>query len=128
VIQALNSVNFSVNAVYEALTKLPNKFSSGPDGIPPIFYRNLAPFLAVPLASIFNISVGTGRIPQEWSKAKVIPIFKQKGSAACAENYRPISLTNVACKLMESLIKTRLDTHFSSNNLLSDYQYGFVNG
>jgi hypothetical protein len=93
-----------------------------------MFYKMLAPCLAAPLASIFNVSMGTGQIPDEWSKATVIPIFKNKGNAASPENYRPISLTNVACKIMETLIRQRLFVHLVQNNLLSNCQHGFFNG
>ena len=41
-------------------------------------------------------------------------------------NYRPISLTCVACKIMESIIKDVVMTYLLENNLLSNCQLGFV--
>ena len=43
-------------------------------------------------------------------------------------NYRPISLTSVICKLMESIIKQNITKHCLENNLISPAQHGFVHG
>ena len=52
----------------------------------------------------------------------------KKGSTQNVENYRPISLTCIACKIMESIIRDNLAQYFAVNNLFSDYQYGFIKG
>ena len=46
----------------------------------------------------------------------VIPIFK-KGSRTQPTNYRPVSLTSIACKMLESIIKDSLVHYFTVNNL-----------
>jgi len=43
-------------------------------------------------------------------------------------NYRPISLTCICCKILESIIRDHLFDYFISNNLLSNKQYGFIKG
>ena len=43
-------------------------------------------------------------------------------------NYRPYSLTCVACKIMESMMKGVVITYLLENNLLSNCQFGFVSG
>ena len=52
-------------------------------------------------------------------------MFK-KGTTGDVSNYRPISLTCVACKIMERVIAQRIYSHLTSNNLLSHAQHGFV--
>ena len=42
------------------------------------------------------------------------------------ENYRPISLTSVACKIFEKLLKNKILKHINDNNLLSTNQHGFL--
>ena len=49
------------------------------------------------------MSLKEGVVPFEWKEAN-IPLFK-KGSRNKSENYRPVSLTSVFCKLLEGLIK-----------------------
>ena len=43
-------------------------------------------------------------------------------------NYRPLSLTSVACKMMERLVRNELMEHMMTNNLQSSFQHGFVHG
>ena len=57
-------------------------------------------------------------------KATVTAIHK-KGDRNLCNNYRPVSLTSVICKMLESIIKDRLMQYFTSNNLLSSCQHGF---
>ena len=44
------------------------------------------------------------------------------------ENCRPLSLTSIVCKLMESFVKDSIMTRMRAENLLSSKQYGFING
>jgi len=43
-------------------------------------------------------------VPNDWRDADVSPIFKSD-SRAMPGNYRPVSLTCVLCKVLESIIK-----------------------
>ena len=45
-----------------------------------------------------------------------------------AENYRPISLTSVVCKINESIVRDAIMNHMKINNLFSNKQYGFLSG
>jgi len=70
----------------------------------PHLLKECASSIAKPLPNIFQDSLTQGQIPSDWKLANVCPIFK-KGSKNVADNYRPVSLTFVACKVMESVIK-----------------------
>jgi hypothetical protein len=83
--------------------------------------------LAPVLAKIFNKSLETGEVPADWKEANVTPIFK-KGSRATPENYRPVSLTSVSCKLLESIIKDRIMAHLKKHRLIRKSQHGFMPG
>jgi hypothetical protein len=52
----------------------------------------MAAEIAPVLTAIFNQSLKTGILPEDWLKANIAPIFK-KGNKNLAENYRPVSLT-----------------------------------
>ena len=69
--------------------------------------------------------MSTANVPASWKSAIVVPIFK-KGCRNSVKNYRPISLTSIACKLMESVIKDAVLAHLFSYNLVSSCQYGFL--
>jgi hypothetical protein len=62
-----------------------------------------------------------------YSDHHVTPIFK-KGSKADPGNYRPVSLTSVCCKLLESILRDEMMDHLLANNLLNKSQNGFTPG
>ena len=55
------------------------------------------------------------------------PLFK-RGSRDKPENYRPISLTSIVGKLLESIVKDVIVGHLDKFNLLHDSQHGFRKG
>ena len=77
------------------------------------------------LQIIFKKSFSDGETPEEWRWANVTPIFK-KGSKLRAENYRPVSLTSICCKVMEGAVRDELMGYLYDNDLISKYQHGFV--
>ena len=50
----IDSVNFQPNFVLLAINKLKNNFTCGPDGIPPMFFKQISRTTALPLSLIFN--------------------------------------------------------------------------
>ena len=65
--------------------------------------------------------MSSGEVPSDWKIANVTPIFK-KGSKSKTENYRPVSLTSVPCKLMESIIRDKVVNHLTINHLIKYFQ------
>ncbi|UYV75923.1 hypothetical protein LAZ67_13001821, partial [Cordylochernes scorpioides] len=100
----------------------------GPDGIHGQMISNLGKNGKEILLEIFNNSWKTGKLPQDWKTATIIPIKKLDKSADDPKNYRPISLTSICCKLMEKIILRRLTYHLDTRNLLPEEQYGFRKG
>ncbi len=119
------NVTFPAETVYAHLRLLPNKVSAGVDGLPSIFFKNLAFQLAQPLASLFEVSFQTGILPSDWLVSLVTPIHK-KNSKAIPSNYRPVSLTCVACRVMEMIVKEVVTAHMTVNRLISKSQHGFL--
>ena len=125
--ETIESLHIAVeDAKKEILLLNPNK-SCGPDEVSPLLLIELADLVAYPLTLIMNASLSQGVLPLDWKKAFVSPIYK-KGARNHAENYRPISLTSVACKLMEKFVKEAVLCHLIENDLLSNKQFGFVSG
>ena len=126
-IDNLDDINFTADDVEKKLENLKIGKSPGPDGIHPRVLKELAKELKMPLFIIFRKSLDTGVLPEVWKIANVSPIFK-KGSRHLAANYKPVSLTAVACKVMESLVKDAIITHMEKNKLIADQQHGFIAG
>ena len=98
--------------------------SPGVDGIPPKLLMETVEQISIPLAIVFNMSLKEGVVPFEWKEANIIPLFK-KGSRNKSENYRPVSLTSVICKLLERLIKDHMVDFLVKHKLLNSSQHGF---
>ena len=78
----------------------------------------------LPLAKLFNVSLEERIVPSEWKEANITPLFK-KGSRNKSENYRPVSLTSVVCKLLETLIRNHM-VEFLVKHKLNTSQHGFL--
>ena len=81
--------------------------------------------ISTPLAKLFNLSLEEGIVPSEWKEANFTPLFK-KGSRKKPENYRPVSLTSVICKLLETLIRDHMVEFLVKHNLINTSQHGFL--
>lgn len=111
--------------VKERLKRLNSTKSAGPDDVKAIVLKEAAASLAVPFSAIFQKSLESGETPAAWREAYITPLYK-KGSRLVAANYRPVSLTSIACKIMEGIIKDRIYRHMHSLKLISPEQHGFV--
>jgi len=57
--------------------------------------------------------------------AHIVPNCK-KGSKSDPANYRPVSPTSVACKLLNSIITDKITKFLIDNEMISSHQHGFV--
>ena len=93
----------------------------------PRVIHELRNVLVKPLTILFNESMHQGVLPDDWKLSNVTAVFKE-GKKDSIENYRPISLTCISCKIMESIVRNKLVNFFTDNNLFSSKQYGFSKG
>ncbi len=96
----IEDVKFDEVEVYAALCRINPSKSCAPDNIPVKILVESALEIHKPLTKIFDMSIRTGELPKDWTKT---PIHK-KGPRHQPSNYRPISLTSLAVKLMERVI------------------------
>ena len=99
------SVIFEPDDVLKRLQKLQGDKSPGPDGLHPYFLKECAASIAEPQSIIVS-----------------------KGTTNDKTNYRPVSLTAVSCRIMESMIREKLLAFLEDNELLSELQHGFMRG
>jgi hypothetical protein len=116
----------TIEDVERAINKLKINKSPGPDLVYPVLIKNLCNEVAPILQEIFNLSLKTGNIPNDWKRANITPIFK-KGDKSLPENYRPISLTSIIGKLMETILCEQIRKYIEGNNIIGDSQHGFRN-
>ena len=109
------------------LSKVNPSKSSGPNNIPNRILKECAVQLAPILQKIFQVSIDTGDLPKDWRDANISSIFKKgdKQLKHLPENYRPVSLTSVPCKLLEHIICRHLMKHLETNKILTNLNHGF---
>lgn len=77
------------------------------------------------LSHLMNCSLRTGVCPDNSKLARVIPVYKLKGSKHLYENYRPISLLSAFSKIMERLIYNKIFEFLVRYEILFKSQFGF---
>ena len=118
----MQNIEISANGV-EKLKIEPGK-TTGPDNIQAILLKETALEISPILTHIFNQSLQSGVLPSDWKEAHIVPVFK-KGDKTKPENYRPISLTSIACKILEHIVVSSIMKHLDAYSILSSCQHGF---
>jgi hypothetical protein len=110
--------------VKDALKKMKGGKTMGPDGIPIEVWRTLGDAAIVWLTKLFNLIFGSNKMPDEWRRSILVPIFKNKGNVQSCTNYRGIKLISHTMKLCQRIIEHRLRgvTNVTEN------QFGFMLG
>ena len=72
----VHNLVLSKKELHEKLAKLNVDKSLGPDDIHPCLLKELADYLSTPVADLFNKSLQTEQLPQEWKEA-FLPIYKK---------------------------------------------------
>jgi len=99
--------------------------SPGPDGIPFIFIQYFGPKTQNILEKIYNTIWSDGSFPSTWKKGIIIPINKPGKCKFNTEGYRPITLLNTMCKVLEKIVNFRLIWFLEKINYLTPSQSGF---
>ena len=94
----------------------------GPDGIPIEVWRCLGERAIVWLTKLFNLIFRSNKMPEEWRRSILVPIFKNKGDVQSCTNYRGIKLMSHTMKLWERVIEHRLRRLTS----VTQNQFGFM--
>ena len=120
----LRPLNISPQGVEQLLKDINPRKASGPDEVPARVLHKLATEVAPALTAIFSQSIETGELPSHLKKAWIAPVFK-KGSRAEPANYRPVSLTSIACKTLEHIVCSHIRGHADIHNILGEEHHGF---
>lgn len=119
---------FTVDELKFAARKLKNKKAPGPDGIPAEILKEIAETRPGILLNMYNRCLMEGIFPECWKEQKLVLISKGKGDPSAPSSYRPLCMLDTSGKLLERLIKPRLEKAICSKGGLSDRQHGFRPG
>ncbi len=121
---SLSNVPLTENEILETTFSLKTKITPDFNGISSSFIKKIITCILTPIHHVFKLSLSKGLVPSQLKTAKIVPIYKS-GDTQNTDNYRPISLLNSFSKVMEKIVNNRLYNYFQSNNLFSEWQFGF---
>ena len=121
----LTKITISEEDILKKLNNLRTDKSMGPDNVHPFILKTFAAILKTPLQIIFQLSLNSKTLPKIWKHGVIAPLFK-KGNRKLPSNYRPISLTCIPCKLLESIVVDWISAHLTRNSLRDKNQHGFT--
>lgn len=117
------AVPFSTDEVLEAVKQRKCGKAPGYDNIFPDNLTHLGAGAIKWLATFFSNIHGSGKLPKEWKRTKVIAVLKPNKSAENTSNYRPISLLSCCLKLFERCLLARIQPIIQ--NVIQKEQAGF---
>ncbi|KAK3550062.1 hypothetical protein QTP86_019161, partial [Hemibagrus guttatus] len=125
--EGVNSVEQKVDKirkdeVRKALKRMKSGKAVGPDDIPVEVWKCLGEAAVEFLTSLFNRALESERMPEEWRRSVLVPIFKNKGYVQSSSNYRGIKLMSHTMKLWERVVEARLRKVVE----ICEQQYGFM--
>lgn len=123
----MSDILFDAHGIMKLIESLKLTSSSGIDGINSKVLKNTKNIVSIILCHLFQQSLSTGVLPQDWKVGKIIPVPK-KGSSLSCKNYRPISLTSVCSKLMEHVVYSHIVKFLVSVKFFYPNQHGFLKG
>ncbi|KAK3516480.1 hypothetical protein QTP70_017817, partial [Hemibagrus guttatus] len=126
-VEGVNSVEQKVDKirkdeVRKALKRRKSGKAVGPDDIPVEVWKCLGEAAVEFLTSLFNRVLESERMPEEWRRSVLVPIFKNKGDVQSCSNYRGIKLMSHTMKLWERVVEARLRKVVE----ICEQQYGFM--
>ncbi|KAK3506363.1 hypothetical protein QTP70_000997 [Hemibagrus guttatus] len=126
-VEGVNSVEQKVDKirkdeVRKALKRMKSGKAVGPDDIPVEVWKCLGEAAVEFLASLFNRVLESEKMPEEWRRSVLVPIFKNKGDVQSCSNYRGIKLMSHTMKVWERVVEARLRKVVE----ICEQQYGFM--
>ena len=117
-------VPITVDQTLKTVKNMENKLTEGLDGMSNKLIKNIINSIATPLTTVINKSLAEGIFPDDMKIAKIIPLFKS-GNEKLPNNYRPISILATLSKVLEKVVYTQLESHFTTH-YITEKQFGFL--
>ena len=76
------------------------------------------------LVNFFNRLLQAKKMPDEWRRSELVPLYKGKGDIKECANYRGIKLMSHTIKLWERVIEARIGKEVT----IAEQQFGFLPG
>jgi hypothetical protein len=116
---------FTAAEVAEQCRRQPTASAPGCDTVLPILLRHAGTGMYNALAAVFTYSWTHGALPQQWTEANVMALYKGKGARSEPSSFRPISVTSIIIRTFEHLVHARLAALLEAKSFFHPMQFGF---
>ena len=123
----MEDIEVTRQEIMNLMKNLDVRKSHGPDKISNWILKECSEELVGVIMELVKCSLKEGKIPTDWKRADIVPIFKG-GNKEDPNNYRPVSLTSTVVKICERVIKGKWTKHLEENGILNRRQFGFRQG
>ena len=113
-----NKTDFTVAEVYDSIMSFMSGKSAGHDKHPPDVFRHSGYNLLIAIKNVLNQIKNSMEIPESWANVIIVTLYKNKGSRKMLQYYRGIFLTAFLSKVMEKMVKNRVNEKLLSINPL----------
>ena len=101
-----------------------NSKGLGVDELDSFSVKIAANIIDEPLHHIIMLSLSSGKFPDKWKYAKIIPLFK-KDDKLHKKNYRPVAILSPLSKVLERVYYNQLYSYFNNNKLFNRNHHGY---
>lgn len=115
----------TIEEITKAINQLPKKKAPDPDSITNKMLNKTHDSALQKITNINYAKPSTNYFPAQWKNTNIIFIHKQGKPHKDVKSCRPISLLNTLSKLIEKIIKNRLDKEIKEKSLIPNQQFGF---
>ena len=117
----------SEKEIVQCVKELKNGKAVGEDKISNEMIKCGITVFAPILKCLFNAILAQEKVPLNWGKGWIIPIYKS-GPKNNPQNYRPITISSCLCKVFTRILNNRLSQFIDKNNSINEFQIGFKKG
>ena len=107
------------SSVLQSLNLLSNRSSIDIIDFDRKLLRLASAVIARSLTDLYNMSLMTGIVPNDWKFARVTPIYKGNGDINDPGNYRPISVISHVAKVFEKQVQSQLTEYLNEYDFIT---------
>ena len=120
------NMDVRVDDVRRAVKKLKKGKSPGVDGITSEMLKYGGECVLEWLTRVCNVCVSEEKVPNDWIRAIIVPLYKGKGDRSDCKNYRGISLLSIPGKVYGRVLIERIRS--LTEGMIGEEQCGFRSG
>ena len=113
-------------SINKSIKELPNKSSNDVLNFDSKLIKLNSGIIAPILSHIFNLSIKTAKVPNDFKICRITPVYKGKGNVDDEASYRPISVSCHISKLLEHHMNIHLTDYLTKFSFISPDQSAYL--